>query len=377
MMSLDNLPSMAEAPDGEAILTRLATEHEETILPKNFADRVEYETITTPVEVVVEERLRGDEETVSGEVPPGAFDPGTFDEQAELPPQRMRDVTVELLETYYQHDCSNCSGDGSVICSNCRGDGKHICSRCNGDATVATSEHCDNCGGDGVITGTETCSECQGRGRVTVDGEEQRCRACSGGRVDVENACPECGGKGSFDRQGPCPNCGGDVRVTCSSCSGGGRTRCQTCQGGGESIVYTADRHDFRVDRTVLDVTSPGVLTDHVWPDADGVAWRKDDIQGLDDPDATLSRTVTYVGEIPTVTYEYDGEEHEVYAVDGEIVAEDPPSVSFSWGQQVLMLAVLAVVPAYLFTDVGILPLVGALLGLWLVLRIWRRIRGA
>lgn len=368
---------MAQEPDGAEILNRLATEHEQTILPKNFADRVEYETTTTRVEVDVEERLFEEQRTVSNEVPLGNFDPHAFDDPEDLPPQRMRDVTFELLETYYQHDCSNCDGGGSVTCSTCRGDGTRTCPKCTGDGVVTTTDSCANCSGDGSISATETCSECQGRGRITVDGEEERCPNCRHGTVEVENVCPECRGKGAFDRQQTCPNCGGDVRVTCSSCSGSGVQRCQTCAGDGETIVSTVDRHDFHVERSKQDVAAPDVLTDHVAPDPDSGDWIKDDIRGLDDPNATLAREVTYLGEIPTVEYEYDGAEHEAFAIGGEIVAENPPSYSFSRGQQVLGLGVVGAVPAYLFTDIGILPLVGALVGLWLVFRILGTVRGA
>jgi hypothetical protein len=107
-------------------------------------------------------------------------------------------ASLFIMESdYYQEECDDCSGEGTIRCDNCYGEGTTQCGNCDGDGTVS----CETCGGDG---------------KVEEDGEELECDECAG---SGEVSCDECGGGGNEE----CNYCGGDGGENCSTCDGDGQ----------------------------------------------------------------------------------------------------------------------------------------------------------
>jgi hypothetical protein len=107
-------------------------------------------------------------------------------------------ASLFIMESdYYQEECDDCSGEGTIRCDNCYGDGTTACRNCDGDGTVS----CETCGGDG---------------KVEEDGEELECDSCYG---SGEVSCDECGGGGNEE----CNHCDGDGSENCSTCDGDGQ----------------------------------------------------------------------------------------------------------------------------------------------------------
>jgi hypothetical protein len=107
---------------------------------------------------------------------------------------------------YYQTECNDCGGDGSLNCDACDGDGKVDCNTCEGDGTVS-------------------CETCNGYGKVEENGEEVDCDTCYG---SGEIGCDECGGSGN---------------ESCNYCDGQGAENCSTCDGDGQ---VETNEHEYK-----------------------------------------------------------------------------------------------------------------------------------
>jgi hypothetical protein len=116
-------------------------------------------------------------------------------------------ASLFIMESdYYQEECDDCSGEGTIRCDNCYGDGTTECRNCDGDGTVS-------------------CDKCDGDGKVEEDGKEVECDSCYG---SGEVSCDECGGGGNEE---------------CNYCDGQGSENCSTCDGDGQ---VDTNEHEYK-----------------------------------------------------------------------------------------------------------------------------------
>lgn len=131
---------------------------------------------------------------------------------------------IEVHDSGYILECSNCNGKGENECSTCMGGGR--CRDCEGRGEVRCPRGecfggtCISCAG----SGSQRCSGCDGKGSDRNSGDGL-CSICKG---SGRRKCNTCYGSGA------CKICNGSGFLRCYFCSGSGA--CKTCDGTGKII---------------------------------------------------------------------------------------------------------------------------------------------
>lgn len=225
--------------------------------------------------------------------------------------------------------CGNCDGHGELHCGDCGGSGRRRCPKCNGEKKLVERETCGVCGGDGTNQRGYTCGNCHGDGV-----HEMRTR------------CPNCRAQGEVD----CGNCRNGL-VSCGTCSGSGEVGCGNCGTTGTIVEFDSLTRTYEPDKDVSyrDKSVPTRLL----TDADGTRVDKDRDENPSQDGLYRREDETRKIPVTVATYEYLGDDWEVFDVEGALAVVDFPR-DYAKQLTVVQAAAAILLPVFLLLVVGV-----------------------